>query len=282
MCQGCGTNRLFLVEREREQDPCIKAVKFNEPKMVELLDECSSSSLKYFRALRDAVRSSSVGNVEYLLSKYTYSINVDYLANLRTPRGRTTCGTLLTESCNKNKVKITKLLLDHGANPNKKICNGKVCSALIWAIWHSHEEIVALYIRNGVDINSRSYDGEYGNVLPFEASILHDRPYVAEMLFVAGCSCGMYSLGRDGIASLKSDLKDLMEEWNVQQNNVITLEQQCRRMLLNHLSPQADKKIMMLPLPPNLIKYLYNPELDNILNACKTFTRNQHKYGNQI
>ena len=120
LCQICGTNRLFLVEREKQQDPCVRAVNFNEPKIVELLDECSSSSLKCVRALRDAVRSSILGAVEYLLSKYTYSINVDYLANLRTPRGKTTCGTFLTESCYKNKVKITKLLLDHGADPNKK------------------------------------------------------------------------------------------------------------------------------------------------------------------
>ena len=156
----------------------------------------------------------------------------------------------------------------------------KVCSVLIWAIWHSHEEVIALYIRNRADINSRLYNGEYGNVLPFEAPILHGRPYVAEMFLVAGCSCGKYSLGKNGIASLKSDLKDLIEEGNVLQNNVIPLEQQCRRMLLNHLSPQIDKKIMKLPLPPHLIRYLYNPELDNILNVCKTSTRNQHKYGN--
>ena len=266
-CQCCGANRLFLVNTPVEQDPCLRAVNLNQPKIVELLDEYGSSSLKCFEALRNAVRSASLGSVEYLLSKYTYSINVDYLPSFLAPGARSTCRTLLTETCNQNKVKITKLLLDHGADPNKKICNGKGYNALTFAIWHNHEEVIALYIRNGVNINSRSCHSDYGKVLPFEASILYGRLYVAEMFLLVGCSCGVYSLRNTDMTDIKSDLKDLMEEWNVQHNFVVSLKQQCRRMILNYLSPQADKKIMKLSLPPNLTRYLHIPELDNILDV---------------
>ena len=79
------------------------------------------------------------------------------------------------------------------------------------------------------------------------------------------------------------DLKDLMEKWHVQENKVIPLEQQCRRMLLNHLSPQADKKIKKLSLPAGVIRYLSIPELDDILDACsKAPSRNLFLFDNQL
>ena len=120
----------------------------------------------------------------------------------------------------------------------------------------------------------------FTGVLPFEASVLRDRLYVTEMLLVSGCSYGMFSL--DNNLEIKdnreSDLKDLMKKWNVDENNVKPLQQQCRRMILNHLSPQADKKIMKMPLPPIIINYLSIPELDDILTACRNSTRmNRYK-----
>ena len=164
------------------------------------------------------MRFSCLDSVEYLLGKNTYSLNKEYETSYS---GTGTCLILLNDYYYNNKVKITKLLLDHGADPNKKICNGKGSSALIEATSQSHAAIITLFIRNGVDINFRSYDRRHDYMLPFEASILHDRPYVAERLLVAGCSCGVYSLGNSDMANIKSDLKDLMEKW-----------QQCRRMLL--------------------------------------------------
>ena len=274
LCSQCEINRLYFDEHTFSvPNPCMQAICINEPNIVQLLEEHGSQCCKSFKAIRSAVLSSSLGTVEYLLSKYTYPLNDEYIANYSDIK---TCLVLLTEryyTYNKDKVKITKLLLNHGADPNKKICNGKGSSALIEATSQSHSAIIALFIRNGVDINFRSYDRVHGYVLPFEASILHDRLDVAEMLLVSGCSCGLFSLGNNDMANINSDLKDLMEKWHVQENNVIPLEQKCRRMLLNHLSPQADRKIIKLPLPAGVIRYLSIPELDDILDSCKTSTK---------
>ena len=281
-CSQCETNRLYFDVFD-SRDPCMQAIGYKDLKIVKLLEEHGSQSCKYLEALQNAVRYLNLGSVEYLLSKYTYPLNDEYMSYNKCG----TCLVLLTEPCfdtyGTDKVKITKLLLDHGADPNKKICNGKGTSALINAISQSHAAIIALFIRNGVDINFRSYmydrirsymyDCMDNYVLPFEASILLDRPYVAEMLLVAGCSCGVYSLGNNDMANINYYLKDWMEKWHVHENNVIPLKQQCRRMLLNHLSPQADKKILELPLPAGVIRYLSIPELDDILDVCKTSTR---------
>ena len=278
LCSICETKILHFNDHDL-RDPCMQAVRYTNPELVQLLKEHDNQSFKSFKALQNAVSSSNLGTVEYLLSKYTYPINDEYMAYY----SGETCLVLLNESCSKDKVEITKLLLDHGADPNKKICNGKGSSVLIEATYRSHAAIIALFIRNGVDINFRSYDRNNGYVLPFEASILNDRLYAAEMLLVSGCSCGVYSLGSSDLSNIKSDLKDLMEKWHVQENNVIPLKQQCRRMLLNLLSPQADRKIMKLPLPSGVIRYLSISELDDILEACsKAPKRNPYIFDNQL
>ena len=172
--------------------------------------------------------------------------------------------------CYRNTIKIKKLLLDHGADPNMKICVEEDSSILLETIEHGHEEVIALYIRNGVDVNFRSFDEEYGMVLPFEGSVLYDQLYATEMLLVSGCSYGMFSLDKNQEMKddIDADLKDLMKKWNVDENNVKPLKQQCRRMILNHLSPQADKKITKMSLPSTIVSYLNIPELDDILTAC--------------
>ena len=263
MCPKCKTSKLSILDSAQKSHPWLNAIANNEPKMAELIEEYDSSSScipKYFETLRYAVNSSSVDSVEYLLKKYTYSINLEYI-------GRD-CGTLLTESYYRGNIaKIIKLLLDHGADPNKKICNRKVDTALTKAIKWYRCEIVALYIRNGVDINFRAHPDGVGDVLPFELSVRRRCPYMSEMLLVSGCSCGVYSLGNNNKTEITPALKVLMEKWNVHENNVQPLQQQCRRLILNHLCPQADKKIVKLSLPQCLIRYLHIPELDDILNA---------------
>ena len=278
-CQKCGTNILSLEDNSDEEryDPCIKAIYEKKLDIVQMLADHGSQSCQSYSALLHAVRDCSVGVVEYLLKKYTYPLNVKYSF---TDTVRCTWRTILTESCDENTTKITKLLLDHGADPNQRICKEAISSILLEAIQHRHEELIALYIRNGVDINFRSLDYQYGMVLPFEASVLHNRLYVTEMLLVSGCSCGMFSLDSNQKFKdrIKSDLKDLMNMWNVGENKVKPLMQQCRRMILNHLSPQADKKIMKISLPFSLVNYLSIPELDDILTASRNSTRNQYHY----
>ena len=129
-------------------------------------------------------------------------------------------------------------------------------------------KIVAHLIRSGLDINSRSYHWLHGFVLPFEAAVLDGKLKAAKMLLVSGGSCGVYSLNNNHKfkANVTSNIKNLMKYWNVGSNNVNPLRQQCRRVILKDLSPQAHKKIKRLPLPKSIIKYLSIPELDDIVD----------------
>ena len=119
-------------------------------------------------------------------------------------------------------LQIIKLLLDHGADPAKTMCTARSANAIMTAINHRNLNVIAQYIRRGVDINFRSYDYAHGNVLPFESSILRGYHDVAEMLLNSGCSCGVLSW--DDNHKFKNNLKpevvNLMKEWKVQENNV--------------------------------------------------------------
>ena len=280
-CQECRTNRLtFYGDVNNEtHDPCTIAVRMDEPKILQMLIEHGSQSCHSFNALRHALMCGNVGVLEYLLNKYSYPLNVEY-STFNSPL---TYSAPLAEPCCRNATKITKLLLDHGGDPNMRTCVNKGSSILLAAIKGRHTEVIALYIRNGVDINFRSFDSQYGVLLPFEASALHNRLDVTEMLLVSGCSYGMFSLENNQKIKYRitSDIKDLMKNWDVRENKVKPLQQQCRRMILNHLSPQAEKKITKMPLPSIIIKYLSVPELDDILTSCKNSTRHQYKYTNQ-
>ena len=134
------------------------------------------------------------------------------------------------------------------------------------AIKYNNLEVIDQYVRIGIDINSKSWDSTYGKVLsPFEACLLHDRHYVLEMLFVSGCSGGVFS---NLTLKDKPKLEKLMKEWKVYDNNVVPLKQRCRSVILNHLSPRADLKIAKLPMPGGHIRFLSIPELDSF--ALKT------------
>ena len=196
----------------------------------------------------------------FLLSKYTYKLNIEYIIKYS---GESIC-TLLTESPSTLTARIAKILLDHGADPAKQICAAKSTNAIMTAIEFGYLEIIAQYIRCGVNINFRSWDSTFERVSPFEASVLRDRHYVSVMLLISGCSRGMFSIPKLE-DNPKPELEKLMKEWNVYDNNVTPLKQRCRNVILNHLSPRADLKIEKLPLPPCLIKFLSISELDNII-----------------
>ena len=253
-CQGCGTNRLLLDrDSHRDKDDPMKvAVSGANLEIVQMLVEHDSQSCQSFFVLLDAVRTGNVGVLEYLLNKYTYPLNVKY--NCTAPHWLTYF-TILAEPYYRNTIKITKVLLDHGADPNMKICVEKESSNLLEAIERRHEEVIAMYIRNGVDVDYRSCDRYYGMVLPFEASVLHDRLYVTEMLLVSGCSYGMFSLDNNQQIKddIKSDLKDLMNKWEVDENNVKPLQMQCRRMI----QPAIYMYILLLYIYIYIYIYIY-------------------------
>ena len=243
-------------------DPCTNAISKDMAEIIKLLDERGSQSCKSFYALRIALIQGCVNVASYLLNKYTYDLNIEYIIeSFGHSRGPYT---LLTEPALVFTAKITKLLLDHGADPAKPMCTATSLNAIMNAICYANLKAIAQYIRSGVDINFRSYDGRHIEALPFETSVFYRHKSVAKMLLVSGCLCGVFSLNFK--FTLKPELEKLMKDWKVLENNVTPLQQRCRCVILNHLYPRADVKIGKLPLPGVIIKFLSIPELDAILD----------------
>ena len=264
-------------------DPCMTCIDYDNPEIVRLMAEHGCQLYKHTAPLIYAVCNVSVKVVKYLLSNYRYPMNYEYYAYTETyrPESWQHHHTLLTDACQTNSVEMVKILLDHGADPNKKNCGEKCPSVFNVALYERHVEVIACFIRGGLNVNTRSYYPDIGVVLPFEAAVSQDHTYVAEMLLVAGCSCGVHNLDNthELKVKIKPELKELMKEWNVHKNNVIPLQRRCRMVILNHLSPQADKKINNLQLPPDLVKYLSMPELDDIMDV---FRNNSKIYNENI
>ena len=264
-CKQCKENRL-IIDNDSEQedrDPCLRAIRYKQLEIVKLLDEYGSKSCKSFYALKRAVQFGSVDVVSYLLNTYSYPLNIEYIIK----NSRKSIFTLLTEPSYESSAQVSKLLLDHGADPAKQMCAATRVNATMTAIDYKNLEVIAQYIRSGIDINLKSWDSKYGRVSPFEASLLHDRHYVSEMFLISGCSGGVFSKRK---LKAKPELRELMKEWKVYDNNVIPLKQRCRCVILNHLSPRADLKIKKLPLPRCLIKFLSIPELDSFASKHDT------------
>ena len=272
-CDKCKENTLIIPHNKWEShgslDSCMRAIGRNNLEIVKLLDERGSQTCKSFSTLRHAVRYRIVDVISYLLSKYTYPLNIEYNTNPTESKQRYT---LLTElNCNtisEFAFQIIYLLLDHGADPANAMCTARSGNAILNAIFYRNLKVIAVYIRSGIDINFRSYHISHEKVLPFEGSVLDGYHNVAEMLLISGCSCGVFSLDNNHKFknNLKPEVEKLMKEWKVRENNETPLKQRCRCVILNHLSPRADMKIGMLPLPRLIIKFLGIPELDNIVS----------------
>ena len=254
-------NRLITEGTKLEHsDPCEIAIIDNNLEIVKLLEERGSRSCQSFSALKLAVLHGSVDVVSYLLIKYTYPLNIEYIINC------SFVDTLFEEPIFQCRAQITKLLLDHGADPAKPLCAAINARDIIRSIKYGHSKVLAQYIRSGVNINFRSYV-QFGIVSPFDFSVLSGHYNLATMLLISGCSGGVFSLDKedrwkDGV---DPEEERLLEEWKVYDNNVILLQQRCRSVILNHLSPGADLKIEKLPLPDCLIEFLSIPELDDLI-----------------
>ena len=280
-CGHCKESTLILDDKPWEQrafkDPCMRAIYGNNLEIVKLLEERGSQTCMSFNALRCAVIFDSVDVASYLLNKYTYRLNMEYIT-LKYDQSRSIY-TLLTEPrflymypihrAHKFKAQITQLLLDHGADPARPMCSATSVNALMAAINFGNLKVIAQYIRCGVDINLRSYDGIDRKVLPFEASVVCGDHNVAKILLISGCSCGVFSLNsnHEFKNNIKPEVEKLLKEWKVQENTVTPLQQRCRCVILNHLSPRADEKIEKLPLPRWIIKFLFIHDFDDIVDA---------------
>ena len=240
---------------------------------VKLMDEYGCQLYKAVEILNFAISVGSVEIVEYFLCKYKYPLNYEYI-NIKKMfllKHSSIHQTLLINAFTQNSVKVITLLLKHGADPSKIVCAERCPSAINIAIHKQHVEVIALFIRGGVNVNTRACNVYMDMMLPFEFAVCIHHIYAAEMLLVSGCSCGVHSFDNH---KLKVDtlprMQDLLKKWNVDKNTVLPLRQRCRMVILNHLSPQADQKITELPLPPQIIRYLSIPELDDIIEGkCK-------------
>ena len=262
-CEKCKENILIIQDRNERFyfDPYMRAIRQDKFEIVKLLDEYGSGICKSFTALRCALSRGcrDVTLVSYLLNKYTYPLNIEYITEGSTEH----TSTLLTEYVTSFTPEIIKLLLDHGADPARPICSATGVNAIMAATYHNTPlEVIARYIRSGVSINFRSWAYKYENVSPFELSVLKRRYYLSIMFLISGCSRGVFSNLK---LKNKPQLVKLMKEWNVYDNTVTPLQLRCRSVILNHLSPQADLKIKKLPLPPCVIQFLSIPQLDNIV-----------------
>ena len=263
-CYKCGKNRLFIEEEDHNnEEPFMIACRWNMCNVVQMLDKYDNQNLKTMNALRCAIKSDSVDVVEYLLNKYKYPLNDEYFIKDWSHEIKECY--LLKEACGYHPA-VVQLLLDHGADPNKKFCYS--FGIINLALCRKNTEIIALLIRNGADVSYRSRSRllKLGDYLPLENAAVYSLKCIAEMLIIYGCSCGLFSLAEDHMFKnrYRTDMNNLMKDWNVCENKVTPLRMQCRRMILKYLSPQAQKKIMKLPLPPLIIKYLGIPELDDI------------------
>ena len=277
-CRKCGTNISchYLEATQLKNNPYVLAIRLRRLDIVRLMDEYGCELCKSPEILRISIRVNSVEVVDYLICNYKYLLNYGYKEKYG--RGlNSDHQTFLSEACENQSVEVVKLLLEHGADPNKKYCGAKFANVLNTAMYQRHVKSIACFIRGGVNVNTRVYYpdmfrnwglGDTRRVLlPFEGAVYKNDICIAEMLLVAGCSSGIHCL--DNSHTLKDnigrEMQELLTEWNVHNNRVIPLQQRCRMVILNHLCPQVGKKITKLPLPPQLIKYLSIPELDDIL-----------------
>ena len=261
-------------------DPYVLAVRFNMLDVVRLMDEQGCQLGKSPEILTRAISTDSKDVVDYLLRNYKYPLNYEYTEKFNASRFNCHHETFLIKACRNQSVQMVKLLLEHGADPNIKYCVKEWPSIINVAISEQHVEIIACFIRRGVHLNIGSYYpkltlssdiDDIGVVLPFEAAVYDNHFYAAEMLLVAGCSRGIHSWNNNCAPKFKivPEMQELLKEWDEHKNDVLPLKQRCRMVILNHLCPQADKKIKELPLPPQIIRYLSIPELDDILEAFK-------------
>ena len=271
-CEQCKEKTLIVDDgqwnSQMNQDPGMTAICYNKLEIVKLLDERGILSCKLFNVLRRAVLHDSIDVASYLLSNYTYPLNIEYTKESEQNKS---VYTLLTELGGVRNVQITQLLLDHGADPAKQMCSAKSPNAMMIALGGGNLEMVAQYIRSGVNVNIRSC----GTSLPFETSVVIGCHKVAKILLISGCSCGLFSLAKNHmfINGLKPKVKKLMKEWGVQDNNVTPLKKRCRSVILNHLSPRADVKIQDIPLPAQLIRFLGVSEIDDMVDEYKQANR---------
>ena len=268
----------FLINIQKNngtrQNPCLQAISMGSLDVVQRLEKNEQLTFQSMDALKCAVRSKSLKMVNYLLNKYKYPLNMEYRdSDKHNIEGEWNwTHTIITEVCKPDQVEMVSLLMEHGADPAKKSYDERYQSAVMIAIRDECNELVAHFIRSGVNFDCRLHDLYRGDMLPFKFAVYKRNKQAAEMLLHAGCSCGEFSLVKSVFIDISPyesrlnvsifvclELEKLMIDWDVHKNKVKPLQQLCRKSILKHLYPRAVKKITELPLPSVIIKYLGIP-----------------------
>ena len=179
-------NRLLIdgMADFNNEDSAMIACRKNMCNVVQLLDKYDNHNFKTMNALRCAITSNSVDVVEYLLNKYKYPLNDEYF--IKDWMDDIKECYLLEEACGSH-LSVVQLLLDHGAEVNKKFCYSS--GIIIAAVRRHNTNIIALLIRDGADINYKSqFD------FPFEFAVTLNQKCIAEMILISGCSRGLFSI----------------------------------------------------------------------------------------
>ena len=282
-CKSCGKTLscYYRTGRNPSTKAYMEAIQLNMLELVKLMDEHGCHLYQSTDSLNYAIHCNSVEVVDYLLCKHKYRINDEYI-ECYDRNEWAFHQTFLMKACHEKSVQVATLLLKHGADPNIMGCIRRWHSTINMAIHKRHVEIIALFLRVGLNVNLKSNHPLIGCVLPFEAAVYEEHIYAVEMLLLSGCACGVHSLDNNHVLKdgVTHELQERLKKWNVHKNNVIPLQQRCRMVILNHLCPQADKKILELPIPTTLIKYLSIPELDDVIKAFKNNPHSIHTYVN--
>ena len=242
---------LHVKQYATQWNPCMLAIALEKLDVAQLFEKYKQDSFQSIEYLKCAVRNNSLKMVNYLLSKYKYSLNMAYPHNCDSNSFKT-YQTILTEACKPRQLEMVSLLMEHGADPAKKSYYRLYQSAFLIAINKGYNELVAHFIRSGVSLDCRLHDKHYGAVLPFEYAVYTGNKQAAEMLLHAGFSFGKFKLDdkivKEFFQNSSPELQKLMImiERNVHENNVQPLYQLSRKSILNHLCPGAAKKITEL------------------------------------
>ena len=227
-CKNCGTNVscYYLDATQLKTDPCVLAIRFNMLDIVRLMDEYGCELYKSTEILSYAIRANNVQLIDYFLCNYKYPLNYEYIEKYNEYKFNSDHQTFLSETYEKQSVEVVKLLLEHGADPNKKYCAEKCSNVIMAAIYDRHVDVLASFIHGGVNVNIRCYHSRMplSSVLPFEVALYKNHIYAAEMLLVAGCSRGVYGWNYNHKVNIGYEIKKTSEGMERTQERRYTTE----------------------------------------------------------
>ena len=157
-CKVCGTIIEYsCVNKSQSADPYMLAISRHELAIMKMMDEYGCQLYKSFEVLSRAVFGKHTNMVEYLLCNHKYPLNHEHIAISEKEGLCDTHQTILELAFDISNVKIVKLLLGHGADPNMKRCNKNSACAINYAMRNKeHVEVIALLIRGGANVNTTS------------------------------------------------------------------------------------------------------------------------------